>query len=97
MKLSAFILMLSLLKALYIPLPDTDPEYGQGAIERNERARREIAPFVWLIAVPPPDDAAEWQCRLNAAVDPKHGSFRVMEATADEKKKVESGELGLQR
>jgi len=92
-----FILVLSLLKAVYLPEHGADPEYGQGAIERNELAHREIEPFVWLIAVPPPDDASEWQCRLNAAVDPAHGSFRVVEATADEKKKVESGEIRLQR
>jgi len=91
------ILMLSLLKAIYIPEHGADPEYGQGAIERNELAHREIEPFVWLIDVPKPEDPAEWQCRLNAAVDPKHGSFRVVEATVDEKRRVESGEISLQR
>jgi hypothetical protein len=97
MKIRAMILMLSLFKAIYLPAPDADPEYGQGAIERNELAHREIERFVWLIDVPPPADAGEWQCRLNAAVDSNHGSFRVIEATAEEKKKVESGEITLQR
>jgi len=89
--------MFCLLKAVYIPSPGSDPEYGQGAIERNDLAHREIEPFVWLIDVPPPPDAANWQCRLNEAVDPKHGTFQVMEATEEEKKKVESGEIQLQR
>lgn len=97
MNVRAMILMLSLFKAIYLPLPDTDPEYGQGAIERNELAHRELERFVWLIEVPSPDDASEWQCRLNAAVDSNHGSFRVTEATDEEKKKVESGEITLQR
>ena len=91
------ILVLSLLKAVYIPAPHSNPEYGQGAIERNELAHREIEPFVWLIDVPPPADTGEWQCRLNEAVDPKHGSFHVLEATEEERKKVESGEIRLQR
>lgn len=89
--------MLSLLKAVYLPAPQSDPEYGQGAIERNELAHREIEPFVWLIDVPPPNDPAEWQCRLNEAVDPKHGSFHVIDATDEEKRKVESGEIRLQK
>ena len=97
MKLTAFILMVSLMKAVYLPARDSDPEHGQGAIERHELAHREIEPFVWLIAVPPPPNATEWQCRLNETVGAQNGVFRVTEASEDEKRKVESGEIQLQR
>src|SRR5947207_10228091 len=88
------LLSLIILKAIYTPVPNTDREYAQSAIERNELAHREIARNVWLIEVPEPDD---WQTRLNAAVDRKHGSFRVTDASDEEKKKVESGEITLQK
>jgi hypothetical protein len=83
-----------LLKAFYMPVKGADPEYGQVAIEKNDLPHREVARFVWLIRVPEPDD---WQARLNAAVDPKHGSFRVTQATDEETRKVESGEITLQK
>ncbi len=86
----------TLLKAIYTPVPDSDVEYGQGAIERNELAHREITRNVWLIRVDE-GTAADWQRRLNAAVDPKHGSFRVTEPTDDERRRVESGEITLQK
>ena len=86
-----------LLKARYTPAPRTDPEYGQAAIERNDLPHCEIVRFTWLIDVPSPADAAEWQRRLNAAVDGRRGVFRVTEATEEEKRKVRSGEIVLQR
>ena len=88
--------MLILLQAHYTQVKGTDPEYAQGAIEKNDLPHREIAQFIWLIGVPEPGDPSAWQERLNAAVDPKHGSFRVKEATEEEKRKVESGEITLQ-
>jgi hypothetical protein len=91
------IVCLVILKALYTPVPDTNPEYAQGAIERNDLAHREIARNVWLIRVPDPGDPNEWQQRLNDAVDAKHGAFHVVHASADEEKKVESGEVTLQK
>lgn len=86
-----------LLRARYTPAPRTDPEYGQAAIERNDLPHREIARFTWLIDVPSPADPAEWQRRLNAAVSGKRGAFRVTEATEEEKRKVRSGEIVLQK
>ena len=86
-----------LLKARYTPVPDSDPEYAQGAIERLELPHREIDRFVWLVQVPPPGDIAEWTRRLNEAVEGRHGSFRVDAASAEERRKVESGEIPLQK
>jgi hypothetical protein len=86
-----------LLRAMYTPVKGSDPEYGQGAIERCELAHREIARNVWLIEVADPGDDAEWQRKLNAAVDAKHGSFVVHHATAEERRKVASGEITLQK
>jgi hypothetical protein len=100
--LLALMLMVSandkvLLKAHYTQVAGTDPEYAQGAIEKNELPHREIARFVWLIQVPGPADPAGWQKRLNASVDPKHGSFRVTKATPEEERLVGSGEITLQQ
>ena len=86
-----------LLKAHYTPVKGTDPEYAQGAIERNELPHREISRFVWLIGVPEPGDPSDWQQKLNATVDAKHGVFRVTPASEEEKRKVESGEITLQK
>src|SRR5436190_1521992 len=86
-----------ILKARYTQVPGTDAEYGQGAIERCELRHREIERFVWLIAVDPPGDAAEWQRKLNANVSPKHGSFAVECATAEEVEAVRSRKIALQR
>ena len=86
-----------ILKARYTPVPGTDIEYAQGAIERCDVRHREIARLVWLIAVDPPGDAAEWQAKLNANVDPKHGRFLVECATNEEVEAVRSGTIVLQR
>jgi hypothetical protein len=96
--LSTLLLMSVLLKAHYTPVAGTDPEYGQGAIERNDLRHREIAHFVWLFEAEDDDgDTAAWERRLNAAVDPKHGSFTVECATPDEDDGVRSGRITLQR
>jgi hypothetical protein len=87
----------ALLKAFYSQVKGSDPEYGQVAIERNELPHREIERFVWLIQVPAPADPAEWQRRLNEAVDPKHGSFRVIHASEEEKRLVAEGKIVLQK
>ena len=89
--------VLILLKAHYTPVEGTDPEYAQGAIERNELPHREVTPFAWLIAVPEPGDPRQWQQKLNDTVDAKHGVFRVTPASEEEKRKVESGEITLQK
>lgn len=88
--------MTIVLKARYTSVPGSDPEYGQGAIERNDLAHREISHFVWLFATEDgtPED---WQAKLNAAVDPKHGSFAVECATAEEEQGVRDGTIPLQR
>jgi len=87
----------AILKARYTQVPGTDAEYGQGAIERCDLRHREIERFVWLIAVDPPGDAAAWQKKLNAAVDPKHGAFAVGRASPEEEEAVRSGKIVLQR
>ena len=86
-----------ILKARYTQVPGTDAEYAQGAIERCEVRHREVERFVWLFAVDPPGDPAEWQKRLNANVNPKHGTFAVERATAEEVEAVRSGKIALQR
>jgi hypothetical protein len=86
-----------LLRAIYTPVNGSDPEYGQGAIERCELAHREIVRNVWLIEVSEPGDAGEWERKLNSAVDAKHGSFVVRRATAEDRRRVESGEITLQK
>ena len=90
-------LMLMLLKARYAQVPGTDPSYGQGAIERNDLAHREIEPFVWLIQVEEPGDPATWRANLNAAVSPEHGSFTVECATPEEESALAAGKITLQR
>src|SRR5947207_15510137 len=87
----------ALLKALYRQVKGSDPEYGQVAIEKNELPHREIERFVWLIQVPAPADPADWQRRLNDAVDPKHGSFRVTQASEEEARLVAAGKIILQK
>jgi len=39
----------SVLKARYIAVEGTDPEYGQGAIERNEVLHHPLPKLQWLI------------------------------------------------
>jgi hypothetical protein len=82
-----------LLKATYTPAPNSDPEYAQGAIERIDVPHREIARFVWIIAVP---ETGDWESRLNAAVDSKHGSFSVTLPSAEEERDVAEGRIVLQ-
>ena len=86
-----------ILKARYTQVPGTDAEYAQGAIERCDVYHREVERFVWLIAVEPPGDAAEWEAKLNANVSPKHGRFAVGRASAEEVEAVRSGKIVLQR
>ena len=86
-----------LLKARYTPIEGTDPSYGQGAIERNELRHRPLPNLEWLILVDGPADPAEWQTKLNAAVDPKHGSFTVECASAEEERGVREGRITMQK
>jgi hypothetical protein len=86
-----------LLKARYTAVEGTDPEYGQGAIERNDLRHHPLPHLEWLILVDAPADAAEWQAKLNASIDPKHGSFVVECASAEEEKAVREGTIILQR
>jgi len=86
-----------LLKARYIAVEGTDPEYGQGAIERNELRHHPMPNLQWLILVEAPGDPATWQAKLNAAVDPKHGSFVVERPSAEEQDLVRSGKIKFQR
>ncbi|HSP13352.1 MAG TPA: hypothetical protein VLV78_01220 [Thermoanaerobaculia bacterium] len=86
-----------LLKAHYTQIEGTDPEYAQGAIEKNDLPHREIARFVWLIQVPAPGDPAEWERRLNASAGADHGSFRVTKPTPEEQRRVDSGEITMQQ
>lgn len=85
-----------LLRATYTPVPGSDREYGQGAIERWELAHREIRPNVWLIRVPDEAGTDVWQKRLTDAAR-GHGTFGVAEASAEERRRVESGEITLQK
>jgi hypothetical protein len=86
-----------LLKARYTAAKGSDPEYGQGAIERNDLRHREIEHLVWLFLVDAPGDPADWQKKLNASVDGPHGSFTVAPASAEEAEQVRSGKITLQR
>jgi len=86
-----------ILKARYIAVEGTDIEHGQGAIERNELPHFPLEPVLWLIRVPRPDDPGEWERRLNAAVSRELGSFQVERPTADELRRVETGEIAFQQ
>jgi len=94
-KIIIILAMTVLLKARYTSVPGTDPEYAQGAIERNELAHREIEQFVWVFEAE--GSPEEWERRLNGTVDPMHGSFTVECATADEEAGVRDGTITLQR
>jgi len=94
-KFIIIVAMTVLLKARYTSIPGTDPEYAQGAIERNELAHREIEHFVWVFEAE--GEPEEWERRLNATVDPKHGSFTVECATAEEEEGVRNGTIALQK
>ena len=85
----------AVLKARYIAVEGTNPEYGQGAIERNELLHHPLPNLQWLILA---DISAEdLQERLNDAVDPKHGSFVVECASEEEERAVRSGKVLMQR
>ena len=85
----------SVLKARYIAVEGTDPEYGQGAIERNELLHHPLPDLRWLIVAD--ITPAELQSKLNASVDPKHGSFVVECASEEEEAAVRSGKITMQR
>jgi hypothetical protein len=86
-----------LLKARYTAVEGTDAEYGQVAIERNELRHHPLPHMEWLILVDAPADPAEWEAKLNAAVDRKHGSFSVGRASVEEEKAVKEGKIRMQR
>ncbi|MEA2165715.1 MAG: hypothetical protein QOK37_3842 [Thermoanaerobaculia bacterium] len=88
---------MTLFKAHYIAVEGTDPEYGQGAIERNEMRHHPLPQLRWLILTDEPTTAPELQARLNAAVDPKNGSFVIDAPSADEEEQVRSGKIEFQR
>jgi len=94
-KFIILLVMTVLLKARYTSVPGTDPEYAQGAIERNELAHREIEHFVWIFEAE--GEPAEWERRLNDTVDPRHGSFKVECATPAEEEGVRNGTITLQK
>ena len=85
----------TVLKARYIAVEGTDPEYGQGAIERNELLHHPLPNLRWLIVADV--SIADLQVKLNDAVDPTHGSFVVECASAEEEEAVRSGQILLQR
>ena len=86
---------LTVLKARYIAVEGTNPEYGQGAIERNDLLHHPLPNLRWLIVADVSAD--ELQAKLNDAVDPKHGSFLVECASAEEEEEVRSGKVTMQR
>ncbi len=86
-----------LLKAHYRQVPGTDPEYAQGAVEKNDLAHREIVTMVWLILVEEPGHPDDWRHRLESVTDPKHGSWTVERASAEEVEAVRSGRIMLQK
>jgi len=85
----------SVLKARYIAVEGTNPEYAQGAIERAELLHHPLPHLQWLILAD--DTPASLQSKLNDAVDPKHGSFVVECASEEEEKAVRSGKITMQR
>ena len=89
--------LMVLLEAHYRQVPNTDPSYAQGAIEKNDLAHREIEPMVWLILVDEPGDPDTWRQRLDAVTDPKHGSWSVANATTEEVEAVRTGKVTLQK
>ena len=85
-----------LYQARYTPRPNADIEYAQGAIERCELAHREIEPLLWLVRADV-TTAHELAGRLNAAVVPEVGTFSVEEASEEQRRRIESGEIELQK
>jgi hypothetical protein len=87
----------ALLKARYRQVEGTDPSYGQGAIEKNDLAHREIEPMIWLILVDEPGDPATWQNRLAEVTSSKNGSWSVERASPEEVEAVRTGKIALQK
>jgi hypothetical protein len=83
------------LKVRYIPAANTDFEHGQGSIERNELAHREIEPLVWLVRVEKPD-RGEWERKLTTSAG-GNGRFEVELPTDDEQRRIDAGEITFQR
>jgi hypothetical protein len=86
-----------LLEARYRQVAGSNPEYAQGAVEKNDLPHREVRPMVWVILVDEPGDPDEWRQRLDAVTDPKHGSWSVGKATPEEIEGVRSGTITLQK
>lgn len=86
-----------ILKAQYIAAEGTDIEHGQGAIERNQLEHAPLDPVTWLILVPEAGDPGEWERKLNATVDRKLGSFKVGRPTAEDTRRLETGEIAFQQ
>src|SRR3954452_15755318 len=84
----------SVLKSRYIAVEGTNPEYGQGAIERNDVLHYPLPHLTWLILAEGSPD--ELPAKLNASVDPKHGSFVVGCASEEEERAVRSGKIAMQ-
>jgi len=85
----------AVLKVRYIAVEGSNPEYAQGAIERNELLHHPLPHLQWLVVS---DSSAEdLQSRLNDAVDPQHGSFVVECANDEEEEAVRSGKVTMQR
>ena len=85
----------SVLKARYIAVEGTDIEYGQGAVGSTELLHHPLPHLTWLILAD--GTTAELESKLNASVDPKHGSFVVECASEEEEKAVRSGKVTMQR
>jgi len=86
-----------ILRVTYTPVPETDIEYGQGAIERNELVHYPLTGVTWLIQVPAPGDLEEWRQRLDASVRGQRGTFAVQCPSAEEQARVDRGEIPFQQ
>jgi hypothetical protein len=53
--------------------------------------------MVWLILVDEPGEPRDWRNRLQSVTDPKHGSWTVERASAEEVEAVRSGRITLQK
>lgn len=85
------------LHAIYSPGPGTDPEHGQGAIERNELEHCPLGATEWLIRVPEPADTGRWQRQLDESVSDRAGTFEVRDATPEELQGVSRGDYRFQK
>jgi hypothetical protein len=94
---SIFFSAMIILRVCYTPAAGADVEYGQGAIERNELAHHVLTDVTWLVRVTSPASSEEWQKRLDASVEQRHGRFSVEPASADEQTRAERGEIHFQQ